>query len=751
MVEKEEEYRILQFMRSILESPTPHTLELPDDILDDLLRNGAILHLQRDGSLEAVKLLETLAENNSAIGAKEAAARALISLAESGSASAIDALYHLALDERNASLRQLLAIKDWRPTKLSVKILLDWLIFQENMKESANTLSLLTQAFFEDAATSLQEQILVKANTPRFRNWSRMVDALRQPDASTMQNLISIYPNLSQVEQSICLRYLTQLSVDNSDVQEAICQLFIQYDDQLAHESALKYHYLPAEPFAQALFYFLSGDQDEYQKLDFNHNLLVTAYEVSSRGLRRRLLAYSRQTGRVDWLRAVNQANQARWLSDLTDSDWKTAIQRLLSQARLGELWRLAQVAPPSISAAILVQLNQASWQPSPDDREGFQQLVNLALECWQKPLAVKPAKKLHALSDDLLCLQFHPQSRLLAAGSSGQPIFLWQLPEGDLQFPALIGPASTTRAILFSQDGELIIAANGDQRIRIFKHHTGQLIKTLEGHRSLIRALALHPGGRILVSAGFDGTVRYWRFPIGTELKRLQSDVKEIFALAVLGSGEMVASAGAGENITIWSMPDGNFLRSLPVGEEGILHLAAAQASDLLAGVGRNGTLRVWNAVNGNLIRSFPQSPFKITGLQFHSNEQFIFLATSTGAIQIMNNSNGELVMTLKGHSSPIAVITLSQDGRLLASADDKGAVILWDLATMIWLNTPYHPGNPLPLAQLTDYLVGRSLPENERCWLSFTSALWKWIRRFEIEISEPLTIELGEFDIEL
>jgi WD40 repeat protein len=751
MAVKEEGIGILKYLRSVLESPTPHTLQLPGEIMDELLRNGAILKLQNDGSTEAVLLLERLAGAASASGTLAVATSAIIHLAEGGSTLAIDALYRLALDESNAGLRQHLSTQNWRPSKPSVKVLLDWLSGSEGGKDERINLSLLTQAYFEDAAPALKDQILYKANTPRFRNWSRMIAALEQADPPAMHELLTIYPNLSQQEQSLCLQHLTMLAPNNQYAQEEICQLFIQYDDQPARDIAQKHHYLPAESYAQALYFFLSGDQEQYQVLDFNHNLLVTAYEVSSRTLRRRLLTYSRQTGRVDWLQAVNQGSSSRWLSDLTDADWKNAIQRLFAQERHQEMWRLAQVAPPIVSVDILARLHQAGWQPSPDDREGYHQLVTLALECWSKPLGVKPTKKLSALSDDFLCLQFHPQASLLAAGSRGQPIYLWSIPEGDLQFPALVGPASTTRAIQFSQDGELIIAANGDQRIRILRHHTGQLIKTLEGHRSLIRALAMHPGGRILVSAGFDGSIRFWRIPIGTELKHIQSDVTEIFSLAMLGSGEMLASGGAGENISIWSVPEGNFLRSLPVGSEGILHLAAPASSDLLAGAGRNGALHVWNAVNGNPIRTFSPLPFQITGLQFHPNEHFIIIATSTGLIHIINLSNGETLMTLKGHSSPITSITLSSGGQQLASADAKGTVILWSLSTMVWLNTPYHPGSSFPLAELTDRLLDRSLPDPERSWLSFTAALWKWIRRFEIEISEPLTIALGEFDIEL
>ncbi len=751
MVTGSNDPKLIELIRTILESSTPHEVAIPDSIHDELLRKGAVLYLQQDASDESIRLLAELAASATDPSTREASGRVLATLAENHSQPAIDALYRLALEVEHAGIRQLLAAQNWQPSRPTLKALLGWLAAVETNPDANAEVDLLTQAFFEDAPAHLRERILARAAlSPRYRGWGRLMAALSKADSAAFHELTALYPALSQIEQRICLSHLQRLAFENPAAQEVICRLFIEHGDQDALAIAQKCGYLPSDAYAQALFYFLAGDQEHYQQLDFDHNLLVTAYEVASRALRRRLLAYSRQTGRVEWLRAVSQAEETRWLSDLTDSDWSTALQRLLAQERHGELWRLAQVAPPAWSAVILASLHQAGWQPGGAERENFQQLAELALACWHKNIEVKPKRKFRALSDDLICLKFHPQAHLLAAGSRGQPIQLWRLQDGESDFPGVVGPASTTRAILFSQDGELIVAANGDQRIRIFRHASGQLIKTLEGHRSLIRALELHPGGRILLSAGFDGMIRLWRFPIGTEIKRLQSDVEEIFSLAVFGGGDMLASAGAGGNISIWSMPEGNFLRTIPSGSEGIVHLDAVSGSELLAGAGLKGVLNVWNGVNGNLVRAFSPLQSQVSGLQFHPNEHLI-VASAGNTISILNLSNGETITTLKGHSIPISTITLSEDGRLLASADDRGTVILWDLAPLIWFSTPYQPGSALPLGEVAERLLDRSLPDAEKSWLMFTAALWKWIRRYEIEISEPMTIKLGEFDIEL
>jgi WD40 repeat protein len=742
----------LEMLQAILEAPTPHQISLPAALHDDLLRQGAILRLQQIATDGAIGLLARLAHEAGEGNSQETARHALINLAETGSAAAIDAIYRLALNDSQLSIRQVLSTRNWQPSNPEIRILLHWLIAIDSGSDPMVDLTMLTTAFFTHADPTLQEQILARAVTPRYKNWARMVSALRAENETGMDDLITVYPTLSQSEQAICLARLAGIAGQNTAAQEAICRLFIEYDDPAARELAQSQGWLPSQPYARALFFFLSGNQERYLGLDFDHNLLISAYEISSRALRRRLLAFSRQTGQIEWLRVVNPASESRWLVELSDSDWESAVHRLHQQTRYLELWRLAQVAPPLWSAAILARLHQVGWLPAgAEERGDFLMLVRLALDCWQEPVALQPVKRLQSLSDDLICLAFNPQASLLAAGSSGQPIYLWQLPEGDVQFPALIGPASTTRAVQFSQDGELVIAASGDQRIRFFRHHNGQIIKTLGGHQGLIRSLALHPTGRVLVSADFDGNIRLWRFPIGTEMKRIQSDVKEIFSLAIFSNGELIASAGAGDHISVWSCPEGNLQRTLPTGEDGTLHLASAPTSDLLAAAGRDRVVTIWNAANGNVVRKFPALSSSITGLIFHPNDQLLITSGSDGTLEFWNITSGSSIMRLKNHPAAISAIALSKDGRLLASTDIQGAIYLWDLSTLLWLRTTYQPGVRLPLDELNLKLLDRSLPSAEYKWLTFTATFWKWIRRFEIDISEPLTIELGDFDIEL
>ena len=610
-----------------------------------------------------------------------------------------------------------------------------------------------TVAFLNHAGQALQGRLLALARATRLRYWADLVDILRQAENPPYEQILSLYSSLSEKERSIALHHLNHAATASTAAREVICRLFIQYEDRAARDLAVASNFSPENISEKALFYFLSEQWDLYAQSDVNHAALIHAYEVNSRELRRRILALSRQSGQIEWLREISQTADIRWLGDLTDPDWDLTINRLVSNHRHAELWRLAQSAPAVWSVRILEALSESGWVPTePADQSAFSALLPLALRCVRQKLELQPVKAFHALSGDLTCLSINNRADLLAAGSTGQAIYIWQLPEGDLRLPAFMGPATTTRALAFSPDNEYLAAASGDQRVRIFRLNNNQILKTIEGHRGLVRALLVHPGGRVMITGGFDGTVRFWRFPHGTEIKVVNTPVKEIFCLALLHRGDVVASAGAGAEISLWKIPEGTLIRQLYSPASGITHIAASSTSDLLASAGRDRSLTVWNTASGQVVRQWNDLPSTIMGLSFHPDDQVILTAGSDGWITLSSIPTGRVITRMKDPSGQsLTALTASLDGEWLVSANALGRLYLWNLSTFLWSRRVNQPGSRMNLSQLKSRLDQPDIPSAEHTWLAFMIESNKYSQRFDIELTETLTIPIGEFDIEL
>jgi WD40 repeat protein len=718
--------------------------------IDLLIQMGIVLRLEQEHPLECGPVLANAAANHPQPAVREAAYTALNRLASQDPLFA-NSFYHLALEYDHLAARQHILTTGLLPGKIALKALLDWLSAPDT--DRTVELSLVTSAFFEDASPQLRERILTSAaKSARFRRWGKLLENLKEGGQAGFLAAVDLFPSLTERERTICRDHLIACAASDEAAREALHQLFIHHEDQPALVQVLQTGWIPGADTDRALFYFLSGESEKLKELDFDGSLLVSAFESASKPLRRRLLAFSRQSGQVEWLRAVSRTADVRYLSDLGDADWDAILNRLASGERYRDLWRLAQSAPPRWSAAILARLALSVWKPdSAADHELFVKLIPLAQECWHQPLDLHPLHTFTAPSENITCLAVEPKFHLLAAGTTTQTIYLWDLPQGDLHFPSLSGPAPVTRALSFSPEGEYLAAAGGDQRIRLFRHSTGQIVKTLEGHRGLVRAITVHPNGRLLISAGFDGTLRSWRFPHGNELRRMDSDSKENFALAILPENDIIASAGSGWNISLWKLSDGALLRRIPSGSDGILHLAAAHASESIASAGRDRALSVWNANTGLLVRRFSLHSSAITGLAFFPGDQILVTTGQDGILYLWNLSNPEPIATLATGEGSINAMTLSSDGQTLVTAAANGHLAVWNFSSLLWTTRPHLPGQPLPLEALEDRLKLSGISSGEKSWLEFTALLWRWTRRYDIEVGEMPAISFDEFDIEL
>jgi WD40 repeat protein len=721
---------------------------------DLLIKLGAVTLLEQMSPQEAVPLLFSIASANLDGSIKFTASQILTKFAFNGVPSAIDALFSLALEFENLPARQQILAAKLVPTMPTLQQLLQGLIALEGEIPIRNDeLQPFSEAVLFSAGPSLQERIIFLARETRLRHWADLIDILRSNNPQRHPDIVGVFQALSEKERSIAIYYLSKAAIELPSAREVLCQLFLVHEDRTARDISVSKGYSPEDPTQRALFLFLTEQWDLYSQIDVGYTLIINAYESGNRSLRRRILAFSRQTGKIEWLREISRTADIRWLGDLTDADWELTIDRLTQTSRLDELWRLALSAPAIWSVRILVHLQKVGWKaPKTTEQDIFTALSAKALECAHQTLELQPTKAFHALTGDLTCLAINDRANLLAAGSSGQALYLWQLPEGDLRLPAFMGPATTTRSVLFSPDSEYLAAASGDQRIRIIKISNNQIIKTIEGHRNLVRALAIHHGGRVLVSAGFDGTIRFWRFPHGTELKVMRSPVREIFCLALLHRDDIVASAGAGAEISFWKIPEGTLLRQLYAPASGITHLAASRTSDLLAAVSKDRSLTVWNTTSGSIIRQWNNLTTTISGCCFHSDDQVLITSGSDGWITLWSITTGRQITRLKDPSAqPLTALTSSPDGEWLVSSNAAGRLHLWNLATFLWSRRPNQPGSRLNITHINKRLSQPSLSPAERPWLLFLIELTKWSQRFDIELADTLTIPVGEFDIEL
>ncbi len=740
---------------------TADPAQLQPDLVLLLFLKGLVLTLREDQSSDAINLLEKTVLVCPLEPIQQQALQALVELAMAPISSASQAIYRLAVEQNLVGAQ--LAIEQYGirspdPEKRAVYALLVGKL--DLFQEIDPGLEMLTH-YFLDAEPALQQILLDAAKTAHMKNWIQIVQSIQEGSFESIHCLVQSYSQYQDHERSLLFSLLEKMAAEGSfPAQNAICELYLETEDPRAGALAKEKAYAPQEPIQRALFYFLSDQWPEYERLDFNSTLLCSAYEKANPHLRRRILSISRYSGQTEWLKCLSTGSRLRWLRDMADADWEVTLQRLKEAGKWDEMWQLAQSAPPIWDANILNLLETTGWLPNREEEKvEFNKLIELVHSGLQTPPEIRNPKLLDKPAGNGACLAFSPDGRHLVAGRNDVLICHWQLPDGQIYAAPWSTPDPQTRSIALSSGAEYLAAASGDNTLRIYYLPDGKLVKTLAGHTNQVRSILLNPDERTMISGGFDGAIRIWRFPLGSELKTIETGCGELFALAVSPDGQFLLSCGVDPAIRVWNLPDGRLVRKMDGHIGTVTCLVTSATGQIAASYGRDQTIRVWNYRSGRQLTQIDTragaatESTTITSLLIHPSEQVLIGATDSGAIKFWSVSTGKEILSnpLVGHQKLVNALALSPNGELLVSSSLDGTICLWNLDTFLISRLPVESARTDTAEHIQDKLNRGMLKTNEKNWLTFSLELIRWRQRFDVEVEDFLPIQAGEFDIEL
>jgi hypothetical protein len=305
------------------------------------------------------------------------------------------------------------------------------------------------------------------------------------------------------------------------------------------------------------------------------------------------------------------------------------------------------------------------------------------------------------------------------------------------------------------SPDGKLAASAGADGRVRLWDTKTGKELPGPLAHKNGALCVVFSPDGKALASGGGDGLVRLWGVNGGPAKARKVLAAK-VTGLAFAPDGKALAVAGLGqrtdafaggvsflapEHVRVWGLEDGT-LRKLEV--QGAQVAFTPDGRELVAsgmftligptpdgraiiGWGKESIYNAtritwWDARRGREVRRVERKGASVAlsadGALMASWRGFeglygsLMWGTNTlgmsgewgQAVRLWDARTGqELLAGPRGEGTAVA---LSPDGRLLAWADEKGGVTLWDLAPVDALSRYRGAPGPKDLEALWDDL---------------------------------------------
>lgn len=591
----------------------------------------------------------------------------------------------------------------------------------------------------------------------------------------------------------------------NTPAREALCRIVIFHDDPRLRDEVLAAGYLPHEESHRALFLFLTQQWPEYEGLDYDRSLLRAAYLAGSRPLQQRIAACAREAGRLEWVDVAAGGRQGRRLDAMTEREWKTVVSLLSDGQHWPDLWRLAQDAPPRWSARLLQCLRPASWMPPEAERRGYRELVELAsrwkdedyralMRCqavltghrdevrclslcrigrllasgsadatvrlWALPEG-KAAGTLEGHKSAVTCLAADPDGRWLASGGKDHAVCLWQLPESRLH-GKLLGHGRPISCMVIPPQGHMVISGGLDGRVQLWSLPRGEALASLDDHGEAIQCLAVTPDGTILASGGADATIKLWSLPDGERLRTLtghrREDMDSVLCLAIDPQGRWLASGATDQTVRVWSLPDGAHLATLDDHGGYVGCLAFTRGGDVLISGGRDQMLRFWKTSTWKAANAFEAHCGEVAGLVTSADGALLVSRSGPGyghdhSIRLWSLPGGVFLRGLYGHDRYVNCLTLSPDGRFLASGGADRTIRIWTAELARILEVPAARATPADLARIEAALGDLSLSDTERDALRFVSALLRWRKRCDIVVEDagPHLVQAGAFDIEI
>ncbi|MFH1050668.1 MAG: T9SS type A sorting domain-containing protein [bacterium] len=203
---------------------------------------------------------------------------------------------------------------------------------------------------------------------------------------------------------------------------------------------------------------------------------------------------------------------------------------------------------------------------------------------------------------------------------------------------------------VKFSPDGQYIFAGTNNIILQI-ETATGNIFRTLSGHKWKVLNLDFSPTGDTIISSGADYTIRLWKYSTGDSIYSFKYDIPDSLDIQL------------GEKAYI--TPDGKRIISLTncYGD----NYDNVYVFDILTKelIGRAGNY------------------YGANKLSISADGKYFAIAAYPNQVALYDLNTYELIKVLGSHESELNDIAFSPDGKMVASCGEDWRIYVWDTET--------------------------------------------------------------------
>ncbi|EMD00179.1 hypothetical protein BAUCODRAFT_367501 [Baudoinia panamericana UAMH 10762] len=280
-----------------------------------------------------------------------------------------------------------------------------------------------------------------------------------------------------------------------------------------------------------------------------------------------------------------------------------------------------------------------------------------------------------HNTFDSVNCIEFSGDNTLVAVGTAESYIRVWSLEDRALtspQDPPGFQPSASRR----------LIGHSGPVYALSFSPSAALPEPRTNGHIHTTTSPDSQP--RYMLSSSADTTIRLWSLDTWSNIVVYRSHNAPVWDVRFCPHGHYFVSASADRTARLWSTPQIAPLR-LFVGHDSDVETVAWHPNGAYvftgAGVGDR-TVRMWDLVKGTQVRIFTGHAGNVTAIACAPNGHIVASADDKGTIILWHLRSGRLIKRMRGHGAGgIWSLDWSVESTVLVSGGADQSVRIWDV----------------------------------------------------------------------
>jgi serine/threonine protein kinase/WD40 repeat protein len=301
----------------------------------------------------------------------------------------------------------------------------------------------------------------------------------------------------------------------------------------------------------------------------------------------------------------------------------------------------------------------------------------------WQLEAGRQPESKLTGDGVAAVSVSVAPNGKMLLLRDDDGKVWLTNLAPGSVP-RELKSPADITAAV-FAHNGEEIVAACRDGRLRIWNAIDSRLVLMLPDVDPQPTALAASAEGRQVLVGDQDGNVQWW----DTASARLRCALplqQAITFLSLAANDRKLLTLDEAGNLRVWNRP-GGWSPVLTLTGQHFDHVEwSSDGSRVMAvSTGNSSEVEIGHLDSVETAAIHPIEPSEIIrSAAMDRNGSFLLIGTATGpkgkaqAFDLQGKPQGTPWLL----DEPVVAVCLRPDGKFALTGTEGGKVTLWDVA---------------------------------------------------------------------